>query len=296
MSIKRPWSNANRRTDHTFSTVNRNSINMKASITSVFALFSFSHIQALAAPVQNVRHDNLPTTNIAGVKVVWTPIVRDALEFAKENGDNMTYKHIVRTWLFGALEIANNTELSSVDLEVHAVASILHDLGWDETPGSKFISSNKRFEIDGAIGAREFIRAHPDGNKWDRRRLQLVFDGIALHGTPSISAWKEPEVNAVNLGVFHDVERPGPHIDPAAFARIVSEYPRDDIRLGLQNKVIWYCRTKPATTYGRCSWKDATMSVLTLFLDSWMQPFGERFVANYSAVGGRAIDIVTGPA
>jgi hypothetical protein len=225
---------------------------MKATAITfpLFALFGFSHFQALAAPVKNSPLDNLPTTNIAGVKVVWTPIVRDALDYAKKNGDNMTYKHIVRTWLFGALEIANNTALSSVDLEIHAVASILHDLGWDETPGSKLISSNKRFEIDGAIGARNFIHAHPDGKKWDHRRVQLVFDGIALHGEPSISAWKEPEVNAVNLGVFHDVEKPGPHIAPAAFAQIVAEYPRDDIRLGLQNKVIWYCRTKPATTYG----------------------------------------------
>jgi hypothetical protein len=32
-----------------------------------------------------------------------------------------------------------------------------------------------------------------------------------------------------------------------------------------------------------------------IIIDNWMQPFGERFVANYSAVGGRAIDIVTGP-
>lgn len=226
---------------------------MKASLFSLFAVFGLFAIQTVAAPVGNAPLDNVPTTNLAGVKVVWTPLVRDALQFAKENGDNMTYKHIVRTWLFGALEIANNTNLSSTDLEVHAVASILHDLGWDETPGSKFVSSNKRFEVDGAIGARDFIRSHPDGKKWDHRRVQLVFDSIALHGTPSISAWKEPEVNAVNLGVFHDVEKPGPHIDPAVFERIVALYPRDDIRLGLQNKVVWYCRTKPETTYGACN-------------------------------------------
>jgi hypothetical protein len=224
---------------------------MKPSILSLSAFFGLFVFQTLGAPVCNAPLDNLPTTTIAGVKVVWSPIVRDALEYAKENGDNMTYKHIVRTWLFGALEIANNTELTGTDLEVHAVGSILHDLGWDETPGSRFVSSDKRFEIDGAIGARDFIHRHPDGKKWDHRRVQLVFDSIALHGTPSISAWKEAEVNAVNLGVFHDVEKPGPHIDPAAFARIVALYPRDDIRVGLESKVIWYCKTKPATTYGK---------------------------------------------
>jgi hypothetical protein len=223
---------------------------MRRNFFYVSAFFGFSFLQAVASPITNPSVDELPMTTIAGVQVVYTPIVRDAIDYAKANGDNMTYKHIIRSWLFGALEIANNTNLSSTDLEVHAVAAILHDLGWDEKPGSKLVSSDKRFEVDGAIGARNFIRSHPDGKKWSERRVQLVWDAIALHGTPSISAYKEPEVNAVNLGVFDDVEKPSKNIDPAAFDRVVAEYPREDVLLGLKNKVIWFCRTKPPTTYG----------------------------------------------
>jgi hypothetical protein len=162
----------------------------------------------------------------------------------------MTYKHVIRSWLFGALEIARNKNLTSTDLEVHAVGAILHDLGWDQTPGSKLISSDKRFKVDGAIAARDFLRSHPDGNKWDSRRVQLVWDSIAFHGTPSFSSYKEAEVNAVGLGVFHDVGPRSGNIDKVSYDRTLSEYSRTDIIAGLTGKMVWFCQTKPATTYG----------------------------------------------
>lgn len=192
----------------------------------------------------------LPTTTIAGVEVVWTPIVQDALEYAKANADDMTYRHIVRSWLFGVLEITNNPGLSSSDLEVHALGAILHDLGWDETPNSPHVSPDKRFEVDGAIGARKFIRSHRDGKDWEERRVQLVWDSIALHGTPSIGFFKEPEVQAVGLGIVQDIGGKGPNIPPAPYDKIVGEYPQRDVDSGLQNKIIWLCRTKPESTYG----------------------------------------------
>jgi hypothetical protein len=66
--------------------------------------------------------ETLPMTTIAGIEVVWTPIVRDAFDYAKANADDMTFRHIIRSWLFGVLEIANNPNLASSDLKFTPLA------------------------------------------------------------------------------------------------------------------------------------------------------------------------------
>jgi hypothetical protein len=46
----------------------------------------------------------------------------------------------MRTWLFGALVISHNTTLpQTLDLEVHAIGSMLHDLGL--VPGYSAVGS-----------------------------------------------------------------------------------------------------------------------------------------------------------
>ncbi|KAJ2990230.1 hypothetical protein NUW58_g3056 [Xylaria curta] len=70
-----------------------------------------------------------PTTKIAGVEVINTPIVRDAQALIKKFPAYL-YSHQMRSWLFGAAMInANQTLKREIDLEVHAVATLLHDLG-----------------------------------------------------------------------------------------------------------------------------------------------------------------------
>jgi hypothetical protein len=65
-----------------------------------------------------------PRTTIASVSVLWTPIIKDAFEFAKANGDTYTFNHVVRSWLFGSLIISRDAAVSeTVDLEAHAVAT-----------------------------------------------------------------------------------------------------------------------------------------------------------------------------
>lgn len=73
----------------------------------------------------------LPTTNVYGVEVVDTQIVRDARAVI-QNFTPYLHKHSLRTWLLGAAAInANKTLKASIDMELHAVTTILHDLGWD---------------------------------------------------------------------------------------------------------------------------------------------------------------------
>jgi hypothetical protein len=220
----------------------------KAQVPPRSKINIISHLLCVRTPREMAKA--LPTTTIAGVEVVWTPIIQDALEYARANADDMTHRHIICSWLFGVLEIANNPNLTSTDLEVQALGAILHDLGWAETANSPHVSPDKRFEVDGAIGARKFIRAHRDGKDWEERRVLLLWDSIALHGTPSIGFFKEQEVQAVGLGIVQDVGGKGPHIPAITYDKVVAEYPQSDVDIGLQNKIIWLCRTKPESTYG----------------------------------------------
>ena len=125
----------------------------------------------------------LPTRTFAGVQVPDTPVVNEALALCRKHLDDFSYNHSVRSWLFGFIIAAKTPELQGRDLEAHAVAAILHDLGW--AWNSDLVSEDKRFEVDGANAARDFLkREAPD---WDKHRLQLVWDAIALHTIPSIA-------------------------------------------------------------------------------------------------------------
>jgi hypothetical protein len=102
-------------------------------------------------PTSEGNHYPYPTTKLAGIDVIDTQIVRDARALVKGYGEPYLQKHVLRTWLFGAAMIQNNATLrASVDVEVHALATILHDLGWDR----KFVSAvsyefcDAKIEID----------------------------------------------------------------------------------------------------------------------------------------------------
>ncbi|KAM7191515.1 hypothetical protein V8F33_008866 [Rhypophila sp. PSN 637] len=239
--------------------------------------------QAHASPVpfgpaskQNHPPSRFPVRVLAGVRVPDTPIIRAAQSYAHSEVSLSTYNHVNRAWLWAALIVQHNKTLQSLnpDLEVLAVASLLHDLGTDRRPNSPHVSKDRRFEVDGAISARKFIRSHPDGKKWDERRVQLVWDAIALHSEPKYALFKEVEVEVAWRG--NEVEFSGGEkygITEEEKRRVMNEFPDQRGGGSVVDFQIWICSTKPESTY-----------------DTYMQPFGELFVPGYSAVGHRIID------
>ena len=146
---------------------------------------------------------SLPTRNRAGIAVPDTPLITAAIDLARKHLSDMAYNHVMRCWLLGFVIADKIPPLQSRDRELHALAAILHDLGWDTT--NTFTSPDKRFEVDGANAARLFIKQEVEragADDWDHHRLQLLWDAIALHTTPSIAQHKEPEVAATGLGIF----------------------------------------------------------------------------------------------
>lgn len=138
-----------------------------------------------------MHSSDMPTTTLAGITVPNTPLIKAAISHARAHSSDMTYNHIMRSWLFSTLAVQRAAPPDTIDLEVQSLAALLHDLGWDCT--GKFVSTDKRFEVDGAMAARAFIDAEQEkgtASGWDEHRKQLVWDAIALHTTPSIAMYK----------------------------------------------------------------------------------------------------------
>jgi hypothetical protein len=71
-----------------------------------------------------------PTRTIAGVSVIDTPLVQAALNYAKTHNDDLSFNHVARSWVFGCI-IATKIPTfvnANIDMEIHAVSAILHDL------------------------------------------------------------------------------------------------------------------------------------------------------------------------
>ncbi|KAK3066317.1 hypothetical protein LTR53_017385 [Teratosphaeriaceae sp. CCFEE 6253] len=226
-----------------------------------------------------MANTSLPMRTLAGITVPDTPLITAAIELARKHLNDISFQHIMRSWLFGFAIADKIPPLQSRDRELHALAAILHDLGWDTK--STFISPDKRFEVDGANAARSFIQqeiesSHAQG--WDQHRLQLLWDAIALHTTPSIAQHKEPEVAATGLGIFADfrgVDAVPGTMTQAEWDAIVAEFPRHGFRDGVVEIMCGLCRTKPETTY-----------------DNFVADFGDALVEGYSSKGHRPIEMI----
>ncbi|KAK5055389.1 hypothetical protein LTR84_013139 [Exophiala bonariae] len=221
----------------------------------------------------------LPTRVLAGVTVPDTPLITKAIDFAREYSSDDTFNHIIRSFLFGFI-IADKV-IGERDREAHAVAALLHDLGFPigHPPHSDIISADKRFEVDGANAARGFLRREaPD---WDKHRLQLVWDAIALHTIGSIVFEKEPEVQATSYGIWADFQGPdriqGNPLSWDEYNAVVKEYPRLGLLKGLKDNMLHLCKTKPQTTY-----------------DSTVGEWGDRYLApeEYSRKGKLTQDLL----
>ena len=193
---------------------------------------------------------------LAGMKVVDTPLVRDAMELARNVSEPYLFNHAMRSWLFGVL-VAEGAE-PAPDPELLAVSGILHDLGLTDR-----YSAQERFEVDGANAARSFLteRGIP------AHQIQLVWDAIALHTTRSIALHKEPEVAMTHSGIFVDVLGAGLELIPKDKLRaILEEFPRLSMKKQFLDCLCGVVRRKPATSY-----------------DNSLRDLGTRYVEGYAA-------------
>src|SRR5215210_2668456 len=134
---------------------------------------------------------NVPRRAIAGVPIPDSSLAREATEFVQDVCTQLLFDHSRRVFLWGSLQ--GEKHGLDYDPELLYVGAMFHDIGLVE--GHR--SEHERFEIDGANAARAFLERHG----LPEERVMTVWESIALHTTPEIPRYKQPEVRLVTLGV-----------------------------------------------------------------------------------------------
>lgn len=195
----------------------------------------------------------------AGIELVDTQRVREAMDLAKSIYEPFLYNHVMRSWLFAAV-LAPDAP-SAPDPELLAVANLLHDLGLTDSH-----MAEARFEVDGANAAKAFL----DQRGIPPHQIRLVWDAIALHAHGSIAMYKEPEVSTTFQAIAVDAVGFGiDRIPQNQMTGILAEFPRLGMKKGITACFTRVARLKPATTY-----------------DNSLRDFGSRFVPGFEVPVG----------
>ncbi|OAA56775.1 metal dependent phosphohydrolase [Cordyceps fumosorosea ARSEF 2679] len=219
-----------------------------------------------------------------GLELPQSKIITAALAFAKDHCNELTYNHAVRSAYWSAIIAKRDASFSGspLDLELVVLSCILHDMGWAES--KQLLSPDKRFEVDGANIARDFINqfnAEDGGDAWDQNRVQRCWDAIALHTTFSIARHAAVEVAVAACGILADFQ--GPHfpygpghpdnlITADEYHAVMGLFPRAGFTgEGLTKLMCGICRDKGATTF-----------------DNFVGDFGERFGVDGAGAGKAA--------
>lgn len=177
----------------------------------------------------------------AGVTVPDTKLAREATGLVRERTSDLVYHHSRRVYWWGSLQGRNRG--LSYDPELLYVGAMFHDLGLNE----EFRHSGRRFEVDSADEARRFlqVRGIPEDS------IRRVWTAIALHTTPGIPEFMEPEVALVTAGVEYDVLGIGYHdISDADRAAITALHPRPDFKRQILQAFTEGIAPRPDTTFG----------------------------------------------
>ncbi|MEU4997931.1 HD domain-containing protein [Streptomyces sp. NPDC021622] len=181
------------------------------------------------------------TSTAAGVSVPDTALAAAATELVRDTTSELLYHHSRRVFWFGSLRGARRG--LSFDPELLYIGAMFHDLGLAE----RFHGSGRRFEVDGADEARRFLRSHGVPEDGVRR----VWTAIALHTTPGVPEFMEPEVALVTAGVEYDVLGIG-YDDLTADDRaaITALHPRPDFKRRILEAFAEGVAPKPETAFG----------------------------------------------
>ncbi|SNY74069.1 HD domain-containing protein [Pantoea sp. GL120224-02] len=180
--------------------------------------------------------------SINGITIPDTAMTRDATTFVRDTESDLLFHHSSRVYYWGAL--AGRRLDLKVDAELLYVGCMFHDVGLTH----EHCSCDKRFEVDGANAARDFLQQYGV----EQADIDKVWTAIALHTTPGIPQFMAPEIALVTAGVemdvlginydhFSDAEREAvveQHSRPAQFKEEIIQAFYDGIK------------NKPDTTFG----------------------------------------------
>jgi hypothetical protein len=181
------------------------------------------------------------TRSAGGVAVPDTKLAVDATELVRDATNDVVYHHSRRVFWFGSL-LGRHRDLS-FDPELLYMGAMFHDLGLNE----QFRGRGRRFEVDSADEARRFLQVHGVPEDSVRR----VWTAIALHTTPGVPEFMEPEVALVTAGVEYDVLGIRYHdISDAERAEVTAMHPRPDFKRRILQEFTQGIAPRPDSTFG----------------------------------------------
>src|SRR4029079_7768242 len=183
----------------------------------------------------------MTTQTIAGIAIPDTPLVRDTTEYIRDVEDDLLFDHSRRVFLFGALQ--GRRRGLEPDLELLYVGAMFHDIGLT----ADYRDSMLRFEVDGANAAEKLLR---DRGAHDAA-VRKVWLSIALHTTPGVPEFLDPEIALVTAGVETDVLGIGrDDLSPQEIAAVTAAHPRPDFKRRILHAFNEGFRHRPRSTFG----------------------------------------------
>lgn len=184
---------------------------------------------------------NTATDSIAGIGIPDTELVREITAFIREAENDLLFDHSRRVFLFGALQ--GRRRGLDPEPELLYAGAMFHDIGLTEPCRTSML----RFEVNGANAARDFLLERGIG-AGDARKVWL---SIALHTTPNVPEFLEPEIALVTAGVETDVLGIDRDDLPAeALEAVIKAHPRPDFKHRILQAFTDGNKHRPRSTFG----------------------------------------------
>jgi hypothetical protein len=208
------------------------------------------------------------TQSIAGIAIPDTPLVREITEYIRGTEDELLFNHSRRVFLFGTLQ--GRRRSLQPDPELLYAGAMFHDIGLTEG----YRTSTLRFEVDGANAARDFLLERGV----DESAARKVWLSIALHTTPGVPEFLDPEIALVTAGVETDVLGIGRgDLSSDEIEAVTAAHPRPDFKNRILRAFNDGMKHRPDSTFG-------TMNddVLQHFDDSFVRDNFVQIILNNS--------------
>lgn len=180
--------------------------------------------------------------NISGIRIPDSKMTREATELVRDTESSLLFHHSSRVYYWAAL--AGQQRSLTVDQELLYIGCMFHDMGLTH----EHCSCDKRFEVDGANSARDFMRQYGVS----AQDIDKVWTAIALHTTPGIPEFMDPVIALVTAGVEMDVLgiNYGGYDDKVR-EQVVAAHPRTpDFKEDIIQAFYDGIKNKPDTTFG----------------------------------------------
>src|SRR5882757_3025196 len=126
------------------------------AIGALPAVLARAPVNADSADRRHQDRSSIMAAVFSGIRIPDSRIAREAAELVRQHQTEMLFNHSVRVFVFGAMKgIRQNLKFDS---ELLYVAALFHDLGL----ANAYHTDTKRFEVDGADAAREFLRSQAE--------------------------------------------------------------------------------------------------------------------------------------